>query len=43
MCTKKGAGKLVHRKLLQNNILRLRIGIVSAIKYRKEKKHTEID
>lgn len=43
MCTKKDAGKLVHKKLLQNNILRLRKGIVSAIKYRKENKHTEID
>jgi len=44
MYTKKDSGKLVHRKLLQNNIiLRLRKGIVSAIKYRKENKHTELD
>jgi len=33
MCPKRNAGKLVHRKLLQNNILRIR----------KENKHLEID
>lgn len=44
MCTKKDAGKLVHRKLFRNNILRLRkYNIVSAIKYRKKNKHTAVD
>jgi len=43
MCPKRDAGKLLHRKLLQNNILRIRKGIVTAIKYRKENKHSEID
>lgn len=43
MCTKKDAGKLVHRKILQNNILRLWKSIASAIKYRKENNHTVID
>ncbi|KAL5242878.1 hypothetical protein ACI65C_010288 [Semiaphis heraclei] len=37
------AGKLDHRKLLQKNILRLRRGIVSAIKYRRQNKNTEND
>lgn len=32
---------MVHRKLLQKNILRLRRGIVSAIKYRRQNKNTE--
>jgi len=41
--TKKEAGKLDHRKLLQKNILRLRRGIVSAIKYRRQNKNTEND
>jgi len=38
---KKEAGKLQHRKLLQNNILRLRRGIVSAIQYRKQYNKTQ--
>lgn len=41
MTVKKQAGKLEHRKLLQRNILRLRKGIISAIRYRKENNHTE--
>jgi len=43
LCTKKDAGKLEHRRILQKNILRLRKGIVSAIQYRKKNKHTEKD
>lgn len=41
--TKKEAGILEHRKLLQKNILKLRKGIVSAIKYRRQNKNTEND
>ncbi|KAE9542497.1 hypothetical protein AGLY_003358 [Aphis glycines] len=41
--TKNEAGKLDHRKLLQKNILRLRKGIVSAIKYRRQNKNIEND
>ncbi|KAL4085314.1 hypothetical protein QTP88_027173 [Uroleucon formosanum] len=40
---KKETGKLQHRKLLKNNILRLRRGIVSAIQYRKQHNYTEND
>lgn len=43
LCTKKDAGKLEHRRLLQKNILRLRKGIVSAILYRKKNKCSEKD
>lgn len=43
MLQKKQAEKLNNRKLLQNNILRLRKGIVSAIQYRSQNKHNEDD
>lgn len=41
--TKKSAGKLVHRKLLSNNIVRIRKGIVCAISYRKSNGHSVSD
>jgi len=43
IATKKQAGKLENRKLLQNNILRLRKGIVSAIQYRRKNKDNDND
>jgi len=43
IATKKQAGKLENRKLLQNNILRLRKGIVSAIQYRIKNKDNDND
>ncbi|KAL4084689.1 hypothetical protein QTP88_027614 [Uroleucon formosanum] len=41
--TKRSAGKLEHRKLLSNNILRIRKGIVCAISYRKSNGHSVSD
>lgn len=41
--TKKQAGKLDNRKLLQNNILRLRKGMVSSIEYRRQNKDNDSD
>lgn len=43
LCTKKDAGKLEHRRLLQKNILRLRKRIVSAILFRQKNKCSEKD
>ncbi|KAE9522691.1 hypothetical protein AGLY_016913 [Aphis glycines] len=43
IATKKQAGKLENRKLLQNNILRLRKGIISAIQYRRKNKDNDND
>jgi len=40
---KKQVGKLEHKKLLQNNILRLRKKIVSAIQYRITNKYNDND
>lgn len=41
MTTKPQSGKLEHRKLLSENILRIRKGIVSAILYRKSNGGTQ--
>lgn len=40
LTVKKQAGQLVHRKLLQTRILRIRKGIVKAIQYRKSNSHS---
>jgi hypothetical protein len=43
IASKKQAGKLENRKLLQNNILRMRKGIVSAIQFRRKNKDNDSD
>jgi len=40
MTTQKHSGKLEHRQLLGKNILRIRKGIVKAVKYRKSNNHS---